>query len=315
MLVTGANGFVGRRLCEALLAREGLVRAAVRRADTGQLPGVEVVPGCNLESDSHWSTALGGVECVVHCAARVHVMKESAVDPLTAFRQLNVGGTLRVATAAVHAGVRRFVFLSSVKVLGESTSDRGPYTEADVPAPEDAYGQSKHEAEQALKALAENTGMEVVIVRSPLVYGPGVGGNFNSLLKLVDSGWPLPFEGIPNARSMVYVGNLIDFLMHLTLRDGVGGETFLVNDGRDISTTELVSMLRRELGRQTRLFGVPWALVSRLARWLRRDALVSRLTGSLQVDASKAWEQAGWHPPYTIEQGIADTLGNRGPMQ
>lgn len=311
VLVTGANGFVGRHLCSLLATRGVPVRAAVRRADCGKLSGAEVVSGCDLGADDQWSAGLEGVEYVIHCAGRVHVMKESADNPLAAFRQANVEGTLRVARAAVDAGVRRFVFLSSVKVLGESTTERGPFTELDEPAPEDAYGRSKWEAEQALRALAAETGLEVVIVRCPLVYGQGVAGNFLSLMKLVDSPWPLPFGHIDNARSLVFVGNLVDFLVHLIHARAAGGETFLVSDGADLSTTKLVDLLRNALGRPSRLFRFPWRSVMPLIRLAGREAAVERLLGSLQVDIAKASDILDWQPPFSVEQGIADTVNFR----
>lgn len=235
-------------------------------------------------------------------------MKESADDPLAAFRQVNVEGTLRVAQAAVDAGVRRFVFLSSVKVLGESTTGRGPFTELDEPAPEDAYGLSKWEAEQALRALAAETGLEVVIVRCPLVYGPGVGGNFRSLIRLADTPWPLPFGGINNARSLVYVGNLVDFLVQVCGDSAARGKTYLLSDGDDLSTSRLVGLLREELGRPARLFRVPWGFLGVLAGVVGKAPVVSRLTGSLQVDITRARQQLRWVPPYTFRQGIAETL-------
>lgn len=284
------------------------MRAAVRRAGSGEFQGVEVVSGCDLETDDRWPTALESVGCVVHCAARVHVMSESAADPLAAFRQANVEGTLRVARAAVNAGVRRFVFLSTVKVMGESTTGHRPFSEADEPAPEDAYGQSKREAEQALRALAAKTGLEVVVVRCPLVYGPGVAGNFRNLIRLADSSWPLPLGGIRNARSMVFVGNLVDFVIHVSTAEVAAGQTFLVSDGSDLSTSQLVGMIREELDRPVRLFPAPWVLLGTLARLAGKEPVVSRLTGSLQVDITRARQLLGWEPPYTVHQGIGETL-------
>ena len=311
VLITGANGFVGRHLCEALSSKGHNVGAAVRTLAGNDIAGVRVVQGCDVTKGEGWSSALDGVDCVVHCAARVHVMKESADNPLAAFRQVNVEGTLRVAQTVVDAGVRRFVFLSSVKVLGESTTGRRPFTELDELAPEDAYGRSKWEAEQALRALAAETGLEVVIVRCPLVYGPGVGGNFRSLMRLADSPWPLPFGGIDNARSLVFVGNLVDFLVHVIHAREAGGETFLVSDGADLSTTKLVELLRNAFGRPSRLFRFPWRSVMPFIRLAGREAAVERLLGSLQVDIAKASDILDWQPPFSVEQGIADTVNFR----
>lgn len=308
LLLTGANGFIGLHLSRELSRLGLLARAAVRNSQNSLPEHVEVLKGCTLESDENWASALTGVDCVLHCAARVHVMKETEPDPEQAFHRVNIEGTLRLARFAAEAGVRRFVFLSSVKVLGEGTMTKDPYTEETVPAPEEAYGRSKLAAEQGLIALSEESGMEVVIVRCPLVYGPGVGGNFHSLMKLVDSPWPLPFGHIDNARSLVFVGNLVDFLVHVIDAPKASGQTFLVSDGVDLSTTKLIELLRGAYGRPPRLFRFPWRWVMPIARLARREAALERLLGSLQLDIGKARDTLGWQPPFSVEQGIADTV-------
>jgi nucleoside-diphosphate-sugar epimerase len=305
ILVTGATGFVGAALV-ARLAREGTqTRACVRRDDAATPDGVHMVQvGGGLTADTDWSRALIGVSVVVHAAARVHVMDDTAADPLTEFRRVNVEGTLNLARQAAAAGVRRFVFISSIKVNGESTLPEQPFTPDDKPAPLDAYGVSKMEAEQGLRELAAQTGMEVVIIRLPLVYGPGVKANFAALMRAVQRGWPLPLGAVHNQRSLVALDNLVDFIVTCLSHPQAANQTFLVSDGHDLSTTELVRGLACAAGVPARLLPVPvWALQAGAALLGKGDA-VQRLCGNLQVDIAKARTLLGWVPPVSVDEGL-----------
>ncbi len=285
VLVTGPDGFIGRALVPTLEAAGFAVRRAGRET-TG-----------DIARPVDWTPFLEGVEAVVHLAARVHVLREEASDPLSLYRRVNRDGTERLAAAAAAAGVRRFILLSTVKVHGENA--RRPLTPADPPAPQDAYAVSKWEAEQALAAAG--AGMERVVLRSPLVYGPGVGGNFLRLLRLVDRAPVLPFGAIDNRRSLIYVANLADAIRHAITNAPPG--TYLPSDGQDLSTAELVRRLARALGRQVRLAPIPPALLAFAGRLAGRAEEVERLIGSLVVDG----RIPGWKPPVPADRGLART--------
>ena len=310
-LITGATGFVGTTLLAALQGRA--VRRALRQPTTAPHPGDTIVG--DIGPDTDWGNALAGVDCVVHLAARTHVMKEDAADPLAAYRRINVEATRNLAQQAAATGVRRFVFLSSIKVNGEgfplprplSHGERGAYVETDAPAPQDAYGISKREAEDVLRQIGADTGMEIVILRSPLVYGPGVKGNFLRLLRLVDRGMPLPLASINNRRSLVYVGNLTDAIIACMDTPAAAGKTFLVSDGEDVSTPALIRKLAAGMGRPARLLPCPVALLELGAALVGQRDAVARLTGSLQVDASLLRNTLGWQPRYTLDQGLNAT--------
>lgn len=308
ILVTGANGFVGTALCNRLVAAGHRVRGALRRRDRlwKSVDGVDYVQVGDIGPDTHWSEALEGVGAVVHLAARVHVMHETSAAPLAAFRAVNVAGTERLARVATEKGVGRFVYASSIKVNGESTATT-PFTEADTPAPVDPYAVSKYEAEQALRLTAKETGLEVVIVRPPLVYGPGVGGNFLRLLRLVERGVPLPLALVDNLRSMIYLGNFADALTNCTIHSAAAGQTFLVSDGEDVSTPGLFRALAAALGVPARLFPFPVTLLKLGGLILGQQGEVGRLTGSLQVDSSKIRNTLHWQPRYTLADGLAET--------
>ena len=305
ILVTGARGFVGRALCPALRDTGHRVIAAVRNAD-GLPEGSEIRLVDDIGPDTDWTEALQDVEAVVHLAARVHVMRESAADPLTAFRRTNTEGTLRLARAAAQAGVRLFVFLSSVKVLGEA-SPHGPLTDASPPNPQDPYAVSKWEAETGLSDLAREFGMEVVILRPPLVYGPGVRGNFLSLLRLVHRGLPLPLGAVRNRRSLLNLGNLADAIGLCLAHPDAPGGTFLLRDGEDLSTPELVRRLARALERHAPLFPVPVGLLKLGAGCIGKSAQAGRLLGSLTVDDRLIRQELAWNPPFTVDEGLAET--------
>lgn len=309
-LVTGASGFVGRRLCAELSRRSNAVRAAGRGALV-PMPGVDAVCVGDLTGDTDWTQAVCGVVTVIHLAARVHVMDDKAADPLTEFRKVNVAGTLNFARQAAAAGVKRFVFMSSVKVNGESTQAGHPFTELDAPAPQDAYGQSKHEAEQGLREIASKTGMEVVIIRPPLVYGPGVKANFASLMRAVQKGWPLPLGAVHNQRSMVALDNLVDFVVTCASHPQAANQTFLVSDGHDLSTTELVCGLADALKVPKRFLPVPAWLLEAGAMLLGQRAAVQRLCGNLQLDISKARSLLGWTPPVSVSEGLRRAVSTR----
>jgi nucleoside-diphosphate-sugar epimerase len=307
VLVTGASGFVGSALVSTLQqSPEFAVRAAYRQTPT---PGPDAVSIGDIGPETDWSKALEGVDVVVHCAARVHVMQEAGTaESLARFRQVNVEGTRRLAQQAAAAGVRRLVFVSSIKVNGESTSGRVPYTHDEAPAPEDAYGVSKREAEQALWEVARATGLEVAVVRPPLVYGPYVKANFNNLMRAVARGMPLPFGLTSNRRSMVYLGNLVNLLQRCATDPRAPGNTFLVSDDRDMSTGELVRQLAHAMGRRPRLLPVPPALMQLAARMLGKSAVADRVLGSLQVDIRHTRTTLDWHPPFSVEQGMQATV-------
>jgi nucleoside-diphosphate-sugar epimerase len=306
-LVTGASGFIGRQLCATLAGAGWRVRAAERRPDAqpGLAPPAERTFVGDIGPSTEWGNALEGVQAAVHLAGRVHVMRERAADPLAEFRRTNVEGTRQLAHACARAGVRRLVFVSSIKVNGEETSGR-PYTEVDPAAPTDPYGVSKWEAETALSEIGRREGLEVVVVRPPLVYGPGVGGNLLRLLGLVARGVPLPLAAVRNLRSLLGRENLCDLLRTCLEHQAAAGETFLASDDHDLSTTELIRQLARGLGRPAHLFEVPQRLLGLVLGACGQGAAFQRLFGSLQVDGSKACRLLAWSPPVAVEIGLAE---------
>ena len=305
ILVTGPDGFVGTALCRELLRRGHAVRGAQWRP--AALPeGCESVVVGDVGARTDWAAALRGVDRVVHLAACLSAEHGRAAALPDEFREVNVEGTRRLAAAAARAGVRRFVLMSTVKVNGEESETA--YGERDVPAPGDAYGRSKLEAELAVRDIGNNAGMETVVVRSPLVYGPGVKGNFLKLLKLARTGMPLPLGAVRNRRSLVYLGNLVDFLVRCLERPAAANETFMVSDGMDLSTAELLGGIRSALGMPPRLFPLPAFLLSMAASLVGKKALGSRLLGSLRVDGGKARNLLEWEPPFTVRQGLSETV-------
>lgn len=305
VLVTGANGFVGRAVCQRLQALPGMdVACAVRTASALAGSAAPCVAVGDLCAQTDWSAALSDVDAVVHTAARVHVMQDGAADPLTEFRRVNVQGTLQLARQAAAAGVQRFIFISSVKVNGELTAPGQAFTPEDQPAPVDAYGISKYEAEEALREISTRTAMAVVIIRPPLVYGPGVRANFAALMRATQRGWPLPLGAVHNRRSLVALDNLVDFIATCLTHPQAANQTFLVSDGRDLSTTELVQGLARAAAVPARLWPVPvWALQAGAAL-LGKSDVVQRLCGNLQLDISRSRTQLGWAPPVSVDEGL-----------
>lgn len=307
-LVTGANGFVGSALCEALSGQGYTVRAAVRFANV-VLNNFECAAVGELDGRTGWENALLGVDVVIHLAARVHVMTDKASNPLAEFRRVNVAGTENLARQAARADVKRLVYVSSIKVNGEATDGVRKFSELDVPDPQDPYGVSKYEAEQALYRVAAETGLEVVIVRPPLVYGAGVKGNFAQMLKVLAKGIPLPLASVNNRRSLIYVGNLVDALILCATHPAAAGQTYLVSDGEDISTPDLLRQLGDAMGHPARLLPCPQALLKLAGRLTGKVDQVERLLGSLQIDNGKICRELGWTPPYTLQQGLQLTAG------
>ncbi len=306
-LVTGANGFVGQYLCAELLRQSHTVRAAVRSASP-VANGIEVSVVGAIDGETNWTDALREVDGVIHLAARVHVMKENAADPLTEFLKVNTQGTANLASQAAVAEVKRFVYVSSIKVNGEQTTEAQPFTESDKPNPQDAYGISKWQAELALQRVAQETGLEVVIVRPPLVYGPGAKGNFIRLFAAVGKGVPLPLASVRNKRSLIYVGNLVDALITCASHPAAAGKTYLVRDGEDISTPELVRQMGMCLKKPIRLFPLPVKLLRGLGRLSGKLKSVESLVNSLCVNDDLIRKELGWMPKFTFQQGIQATV-------
>lgn len=305
VLVTGGSGFVGKSLLKALSAES---RYSLVTAVRGQLPpslsAVRSVVVGNLDADTNWRDALKGISIVVHLAARVHVMHESDGDPLSAFRKVNVHGTMNLARMAASAGVKRFIFISTIKVNGEQSRQGKPYTADDVPSPADPYGVSKLEAEQGLRDLADRTGMEVVIIRPALIYGPGVKANFLNMMRWLHRGVPLPFGGLHNRRSLLALENLIDLIITCLEHRAAANQIFLASDGEDVSTSDLLRRLALALGKPARLLAVPSWLIQGVFILLGRRNVSHRLFGSLQVDICKNQKLLGWTPPVSLDQGL-----------
>jgi nucleoside-diphosphate-sugar epimerase len=306
VLVTGATGFVGQALINEMLRHEFSVKGIVRSQEQF-ISGAEPVLIASMDDKTNWEDTLHNVDVVIHLAARVHVMQDTAADPLTEFRQVNTLGTEQLARSAAASGVKRLVYVSSIKVSGETTHDSNKLTETDLAALQDPYAISKYEAEQALYRVANETGLEVVIVRPPLVYGPGVKGNFAQMLGVVFRGIPLPFASVNNRRSLIYVENLVDALIRCATHSAAAGQTYLVSDGEDISTPDLLRQLAREMAIPSRLF--PCApMWLRLAGKLSGKSLqIDRLLGSLRIDSDKIRTELNWKPPYSLPQGLQMT--------
>lgn len=315
ILITGASGFVGSAVLQHLQDINASVRPVLRSTasasrEISYAEETMLVP--TLDANTNWSAALVGVETIVHCAARVHVIHDEVEDPLTEYRRINVEGTLNLARRAVTAGVRRFIFISSIKVNGESTQPGRPFNAEDVPAPEDAYGISKAEAEAGLQQLAHETRMELVIIRPVLVYGPGVKGNFASLLRWLQCGLPLPLGSIKNnRRSLLALDNLVDLIRICINHPRAAGQTFLVSDDEDLSTIDLLQRMSQVIGYPTRLLPVPLAALRLAARVLGKSNMVERLIGSLQVDITKTRDLLGWRPLLTVDEGLRRLMQGR----
>lgn len=300
-LITGATGFVGGAVCAAL-GRRGLPFRALSR---NPRPGFMAIGDMARRSD--WSEALRGIDCVIHLAARVHLTRQSPADTLDPYRRDNAEVPLTLARQAAAAGVRRFVFISTIKVNGEETAPGRPFTAADAAAPQGPYAISKYEAEIALEELALETGMELVVIRPPLVYGPGVGANFLTMMKALRLGLPLPFGGVDNRRSLIASDNLADLVIACAVHPAAAGRLFLASDGEDLSTRRLLSSLAEAMGRRARLFSLPPQVLLGAAGLLGRPQMMRRLVASLQVDASGAQALLGWSPPVSVHDALAAT--------
>jgi nucleoside-diphosphate-sugar epimerase len=300
-LVTGASGFVGSHLMKEM-ERRGLTAKGVTRQARA---GLVTIPSYGADMD--WRDHLAGVDAVLHLAARVHVMRETAEDPLASFRKANVDATVNLAQQAAEAGARRFVFVSSIKVNGERTEPGKPFTAGDPPDPQDPYALSKAEAEAALMALGRQSGMEIVVIRPPLVYGPGVAGNFRSLMKWAASGAPSIFPAVRNKRSLIYVRNLCDLLITVLDHPNAANEVFLASDGHDCSTHELLSALAAAFGKKPGSIPVPLPILHAVGRITGRNQAMERLLGSLEVDTSKTCDTLSWTPPVTCMAGLSAT--------
>lgn len=307
LLLTGVTGFLGSRLMQVLLTIPELSITATARRQAA-LNADLVVEVQDLSATTDWSVALVGQDCVIHTAARVHIMKDSMADPLTEYRRVNVDGTLNLARQAVSSGVKRFIFVSSIKVNGEHSPLGKPFTEDSYPSPEGPYAISKFEAEKGLKQLSQETGLEVVIIRPPLVYGPGVKGNFGNMIKLVQKGVPFPLGAIHNKRSLVAIDNLVDLIITCIDHTAAGNQIFLAGDGQDLSITDLLRGIAKAMDKRSILLPIPSSLLMLGARLFGREPEAHRLLGSLQVDISKARTLLGWEPPISLDEGLSRCL-------
>ncbi len=299
VLITGSSGFIGQSVSSKLELRSEQVVRVVRKERPNSLVVGDIGP------NTCWREGLSLCEAVIHMAARVHVLGDKSSDPLEEFRRVNVAGTANLARQAAAAGVRRFVFLSSIKVNGESTEAGGAFTAADTPAPKDSYGVSKHEAEEVLHQIAGDTGMEVVIIRPPLVYGPGVKANFESMMSWLARGVPLPLAAVTeNRRSLVALDNLVDLIVTCLNHPAAANQTFLVSDGEDLSTAELLKRMGAAMGKPARLFYVTPALLKLGATLFNKPGIYQRLCGSLQLDIAKTRQLLGWTPPVSVDEGL-----------
>ena len=308
LLITGANGFIGRALISKLVLEVNyFVRASIRKKIIQFPSQIEVLENMDASSNTNWTDALRDIDVVVHLFARVHVMDDKVADPLLEFRKINVNATIALAKAAAKLGIKRFVFLSSVKVNGESTFHK-PFSEFDLPHPQDTYAISKWEAEEALRKISKDTGMEVVIIRSPLVYGPNVKANFLKMMQYIKRGIPLPLGAIQNKRSLIGIDNLVDFIVTTISHPKAAHQTFLISDDEDISTTDLLRRIGKYIGKPARLIPLNPKILFFLFNILGRQDFGDRLLGSLEVDITKAKKLLAWSPPKTLDEGLRATV-------
>ncbi len=306
LLITGATGFIGHAVCREAIHRGHSVLGTCR--DCNKLPaGIVHVPIPDINETTDWTGTLRDIDIIIHLAARAHIMHDTAADPLQEFRRINTAATLHLARAAAKAGVRRFVFISSIKVNGEKTLPGQPFRETDTPHPEDPYGISKWEAEQGLMEIGKATGMQIVILRPPLVYGPDVKGNFAQLLRVMEKPLPLPLGSIRNQRSLIYLGNLVDVILLCATHPAAANQTYLVSDGNDVATPDLIRLLAVKMQVKPLVIPCPVWMLRLMAGVAGKSAQLNRLLDSLQVDIRKLRENTGWHPAYTTDQGMQMT--------
>ena len=306
--VTGASGFIGVALTNKLYEKgydvRGIVRANERTLNRNSR--LEIFAVGEINSDTNWGDALKGIDVVIHLASRAHKLIDASVNLLAEYRIVNADGTQRLAEMSAGAGVKRLIFISTVKVNGEKTG-KHQFTERDTPSPHDDYSTSKWEAEQALHNISDATGLEIVILRSPLVYGQGVKANFLRLLDMVNRNIPLPLSMVSNKRSMIYIGNLVDAIIRCIEHPDAVNKTFLVSDGQDVSTPELIRMIAGAMGKKAKLFPCPLSLLKMIGKVAGKSDEIERLTGSLQIDTAKIRRELSWTPPFTMEQGLRKT--------
>lgn len=306
VIITGASGFVGQNVIAKAISQGMDIRAVLRK--TGELPeSARSILVDEISGSTNWGNSLCNADVVIHLAARVHVMRDDSSDPLQEFRKVNVAGTEHLARSAAASGVRRLVYVSSIKVNGEATIGGTRFTEADVPSPQDPYGISKWEAEQTLHRVAAETGLEIVIIRPPLIYGAGVKGNFAQMLRVLAKDIPLPLASAHNLRSLIYIGNMVDLLIICATHPAATGQTYLVSDGEDISTPDLLHQLGAAMEHPARLFQCSPALLRLAGRLAGKSDQVERLLGSLQIDSGKIRSDLNWTPPYTLREGLQYT--------
>lgn len=307
ILITGANGFIGKRLCADLCHDGYYVRAAMRSANSA-IAASETVVIDSIADETDWSIALQEIDVVIHLAARVHVMKNDGIDSGKEYRKVNVEGTLNLAQQASKLGVHRFIFLSSIKVNGEQTTKDCPFTEHDLPNPKDGYSLSKLLAEEGLFNIARESDMEIVVIRPPLVYGPGVKANFANMMQVLQRGIPLPFGAIHNQRSLIYLGNLVSLVNRCIHHPGAANQLFFASDGTDLSTTELLRACAAALGVKARLLPMPEIWIMFVSKLLGKQLEAQRLCGSLQVNITKARTNLNWEPPVSVTEGLKATV-------
>lgn len=309
ILITGATGFVGRALFENLkLKKKYLVHLTTRTNQEDLFEGAKAFNIGEIDSNTNWKDALDGVSCVIHCAARTHMMESKQTVSLNAYRRINVDGTKNLAKQAARIGIKRFIFLSSVKVNGEETITSKSFQYDDIPRPKDAYGISKWEAEQALLEVSKKIGLELVIIRAPLIYGVRVKGNFLRILNLIYKKIPFPFFNINNSRSFIGLDNLVDLITHCIDHPKATGKTFLVSDGEDISTPDLIRKLSKIMGRSSRLFSFPISIIKLMSYLVGKTSEVNRLISSLRVNSSHTRKILEWNPPFSLDEGLEKTV-------
>ena len=312
ILITGADGFIGRNLCVALSKYyQSICGVARTKLPSSSYENIIYVPVGDINLNLDWKNLLLGYDCVIHCAGRAHIIKDNKNNSLEAYRLTNVEGTKKIVEQCVAAGVKRLIFLSSIGVLGIDTNNRNPFSNIDEPNPIENYSISKFEAEQALLKISNNTGLETVIIRLPLVYGPSVPGNFLRLIKLVNSGIPLPFGGLKNKRSFIGIDNLINFFVCCLEHPNAAGKTFLVSDGEDLSTSDLLKYIASAMGSSLQLVSVPTPLLKFFGSVIGKQNEVSRLLGSLQVDINYTKKILNWTPPFSVRDCLKRMFDNK----